>query len=140
MHQQGEADGQDDTLLDPPEDHDHGGDHRHPELPGPLDMDPPHPVDVHQFHADHEDHRRQHRLGQVGQGGGEEQQHQEDDAGRHQLGQLAPAAGAFDHLGLGRAAVDHEGAGKPCPQVGETQSDEIHVLVEPFVMADGIGA
>ena len=52
-----------------------------------------------------------------------------DDAGGD-LGELAAAAGAVDHLGLGRAAVDDEGAGDAGHGAGGAEPDEVDVLVE----------
>ena len=50
------------------------------------------------------------------------------------------AAGAVDHLGLGRAAVHDEGPGQAGADVGQPQADEVGVLAEPLVVAGSVGA
>ena len=49
------------------------------------------------------------------------------------------AAGAVDHLGLGRAAVDDEGAREPGGDVGRAEADQVDVLVERVVVLGGVG-
>ena len=53
---------------------------------------------------------------------------------------LAPATGAVDHLGLGRAAVDDEGAREPGREVADAEPDEVDVLVEAVVVLHRVGA
>ena len=50
------------------------------------------------------------QIGRILQRPGQEQQHHADRRRRGQVRQLAAPAGGFDHGGLGRAAVDDEGA------------------------------
>ena len=85
------------------------GGHRELVAPDPQDVAHPHVVD--QPDPDEEDDRREDRVRHVGQRAGQEQQDHDDDGAGGELRDLAPAAGAVDHLGLGRAAVDRERAG-----------------------------
>jgi hypothetical protein len=49
----------------------------------------------------------------------QKQQHQEHDDDCGDLRKLAVAAGAVNHLGLGRAAVDDKGSGQSRSEVGK---------------------
>ena len=69
-------------------------------------------------------------FGHVLQRHREEQQHDQDDHRGRELRELAPTAGAVDHLGLRRAAVHDERARQACRDVRERESDEVEVLVE----------
>ena len=108
--------------------------------PGRSRVDVAHAREVDQPDADQEDDRGQHGVRHVRQRAGQEQQDDDDDRGRGQLRELAPAAGAVDHLGLGRAAVDHERAADAGADVGQAQADEVDVLVEAVVVLHGVGA
>ena len=77
--------------------------------------DRPHARDVDELDADQEHDRREHRLRHVGERLREEQQHDQDDDGRRELRDLAPAAGAVDHLGLRGAPVHDERAATARP-------------------------
>ena len=50
------------------------------------------------------------------------------------------ASRAFDHLGLGRAAVHDKGPGQAGADIGHGQAHQVRVLVETLVVAGGIGA
>ena len=60
-------------------------------------------------------------------------------ADRSQVRELSAATGAVDHLGLGRAAGNHEGPGQAGPDVGQTHGIQISVLIEALVVFCGEG-
>ena len=133
-------DGKHDAFLDP-KDHDRGGrEQGNGELVAPAGQDAPHPADVDELDGDEEDDRRQGGVRQVGQRPGEQEQDDQDDRGGRELGQLAAPARAVDHLGLGRAAVDDEGAGERGGHVGGAQADQVGVLAERLLVLRGVGA
>jgi hypothetical protein len=86
------------------------------------------------------DDGRQHGLGLVGQRGGEEQQHQQHDPGGDEQRELRAPAGTVDHLRLGRASIDDEGAGETGTDVGQRETVQIGGLTEALIVTGGIGA
>ena len=69
-------------------------------------------------------------FGMYGERTGQEEQDHDDDRGSGQLRDLGPAAGAVDHLGLRRAAVDDERAADAGCGVRHAEPDEVDVLLE----------
>ena len=78
-------------------------------------------------------------LGRYWSGFVEEQQHDRDDDGGRQLRDLGVALRLVDHLGLGRAAVDHERAAEAGREVRNAEPDEVGVLDEALPVLDGVG-
>ena len=52
---------------------------------------------------------------------------------------LAAATRGVHHGGLGRAAIDNKGAAATGGGIGESKTDEVHVLIEPIAVAQRIG-
>lgn len=136
----GRDDRQHDALLHADEHDGGGGEQCDHELVAADREDLPHADDVDKFDADQEHDGRKDRQGQVGQRPGQEQQYQQHDEAGGELGELAATAGAVDHLRLGGTAVDDEGAGNGGGGVGQTQTDQVHVLVQGLVVLAGVGA
>ena len=116
--QQRQDDGHQDALLDADRDDGRCGENRQLELPRAFTANIAQPP-----HIDHPDRDREHDGGehaarQVLQWAGEEEQHQQHDAGEDELRDLAARAGAFRHRGLGGTAVDHKGPAHRGRRVG----------------------
>ena len=103
-------------------------------------QDAPQPGDVDEPGGDEEDDRRQGGDGQAGQRPGQQQQDQEHHRAGGELGQLAAPASAVGHLGLGRAAVDDEGARQRGGHVSGAQADQVGVLAKWLLVLPGVGA
>ncbi len=95
--------------------------------------------EVDELETDQEDDGRENRVRQVLQRLRQEEEDDRDDEGGRQLRHLRSTLGLVDHLGLGWAAVDDEGARQAGCQVGSAETDEIVVLDEPLLVLDGIG-
>ena len=67
----------------------------------------------------------QHAARQVLQRAGQEQQHQQHDAGEDQLCDLAARAGAIRHRGLRRAAIDHERPAQRRGRIRRRQAEDV---------------
>jgi hypothetical protein len=100
-------------------------------------------ANVTQFrHVDHSDRDREHNTSQhaarqVLQRAGQEQQYQQRDGRKYQLGDLAARADAICHGGLRRAAVYHECSAHGGSCIRSWQPEDIRVLVDALVMAHG---
>src|SRR5215813_1553956 len=88
------------------------------EFGGALAPDVPQASQVHQTEGDSEHDGPQHAAWQVLEGAGEEKKDEGDRARRDDMGELATAARALHHGGLGRAPVDHEGPAHGRRRVG----------------------
>ena len=98
------------------------------------------PAQVDQLDSNDENDGAQHAARQKLQWLRQEQQYQRDhDCGRN-LRQLAAAARALDHRGLGRTAVDDERATESGDRVRSGQSDQVVVLVQLLMMPRRIEA
>ena len=91
-------------------------------------------LDVDQADADEEHDRGEHRLGHVGEHPGEEQHDDEDDHRHGDVGDLGASLLLVEDLGLGGAAVHHEGAGQPGGEVRTTEPDEVTVDVDALAV------
>ena len=127
-----------DALLDAHDDDGRRGDGRHHELARSQARHDRHALGVDSLAPMRNTTAASDRVGQVRKQVGQEQQHDHDDATGRELRDLAPAAGTVDHLGLGRAAIDHERARDAGRGVGHAQADEVHVLVESVAVAHGV--
>ena len=99
-----------------------------------------HARDVDQFDPDQEHDRGQYGVRHVLDRSRQEHQHDEHDQRRGHLRQLAAPPGTVDHLGLRRAAVDHERPGHAGHGTGRSETDQVDVLVEFVVVLRGVGA
>ena len=97
-------------------------------------------LEIHQPDRDREDDGRERALRQILQRASQEEEHEYDDPGRHDLCELASSAGPFDHRGLRRAAVDDERSRERRGRVGRRQAEKIRVFVERLVVSRGVGA
>jgi hypothetical protein len=132
-------DGDHDAVLDPQHHHRGRREQGHGELVAPGGQDQPHPADIDEPDSNEEDHRRQRGRRQVGKRPGEQQQDKENHRCAGELGQLAAPARAVDHLDLGRAAVDDEGAGERRDSIGCAQADQVGVFAERLLVLHGLG-
>ena len=130
---------EDDPLLHADHDDDGSGDEGDGKLALANASDRGHAPVVDQPQADQEDDGGEDGVGHVGEGAGQEQQHGDHDRARGELRDLAAAAAAVDHLGLGGAAVHDERAADAGPDVRHAEAHEVHVLVVAVPVLHGIG-
>ena len=110
MEDHREDDGEEDALLDTHADDDGGGDGCDHELVSAESPDLAHIQEIDELETDQEDDGRENGVRQVLQRLRQEEEDDRDDDGGRQLRHLRSTLGLVDHLGLGRAAVDDEGA------------------------------
>ena len=120
--------------------HRRGGEKREPELAPALAQDVLQALHVDHADRDGEDDARKHAARQVLQVPGQRDQHDRDDPGEDELGELALRARVVRHGGLGRAAVDDEGAGQRRPGIGGGDAEDVGVLVDVLAMLDRVDA
>ena len=79
-------------------------------------------------------------MGQVLEGSGEKQEDQDHDPREDELGDLAACSGLLGHSGLGRAAVDHEGPAQGRGRIRRREAEDVGILIDPLVVANGKAA
>ena len=84
--------------------------------------------------ADEEDDGAQNGLGHVGENGGEEERNEQHDRRHGQVGHLGAAVLTVEDLGLGRAAVDHEGPRQAGGEVRAGEPDDVAVDVHALAV------
>src|SRR5262249_40201182 len=128
---------QNDALLDTDEHDRERSDKSDPELGGPDGGDASHASEIDKVDADTEDNRGQGRLRQQLKRTREKQQNEQRYQACCELCKLAAAAGALDHLGFGRTAIDDECAGNRGTDIGKSQTNDVPVFVELLVFLRG---
>ena len=118
--------GQHDALLDPDRHDDGGGDDRKVELTWTFPADVAQPGQVDHSQRDREDDCRQHGARQVLQRAGQGEQHQQHDAGKYQLRELAAREGEGGRLGRRPVALppvgqDFDGRRGAASRVGDVE-------------------
>src|SRR5207245_6975264 len=79
-------------------------------------------------------------VGEEAQRPGKKEEHHQDHCGRGQMGPLTAAACRVYHGGLGRAAVDDEGAAAACGSVCKREPNQIQILAEVVAVTESVGA
>ena len=138
--QQGENYGQDDTWLHAEQDNGESCDERKSEFLRLRTANFGEATSVNQFDTDSKYDGGQDSVREEAQGPSEKEEHHQDHGGRSQMGPLTTATRGVHHGGLGRAAVNNEGAATTGGSVGQRETDQIDILTEVFTITESVGA